>query len=79
MSEYAVGTECVTCWQLYFAVTNTTINVTLVYPSLDLDGLVISEEAMNTLTGGLAFDLGMVEVTATQAGGSVCGLTAIIP
>ena len=64
--------NCGTCWKLYYAETGKTINVLAVDTSGD--GFNISEEALNTLTGGLAVDLGKVEVTATQVPASVCGL-----
>ena len=73
---YVVGgynsPNCGTCWQLYYAGTGKTINVLAV--DVALDGFNISEEAMNTLTGGQAVQLGRVEVTATQVAASVCGL-----
>ena len=64
--------NCGTCWQLHYAETGKTINVLAV--DVALDGFNISEEALNTLTGGLAVELGRVEVTATQVPASVCGL-----
>ena len=64
--------NCGTCWKLYYAETGKTINVLAV--DVALDGFNISEEAMNKLTGGLAVELGRVEVTATQVPASVCGL-----
>ncbi|KAG8217100.1 heat-stable antigen [Butyriboletus roseoflavus] len=61
--------NCGTCYQVTYG--TTTINVTAVDVS---EGFNLSEEAMNTLTGGLAYQLGKVNVTSIQVASSVCGL-----
>ena len=63
---------CGTCWQLTWSTNNVTINVLAV--DYCAEGFNISEEALNALTGGQAYDRGSVEVTATQVDASVCGL-----
>lgn len=61
---------CGTCYEVTYG--STTIAVLAV--DVALDGFNLSEEAMNKLTGGLAVELGRVEVTSTQVDPSVCGL-----
>lgn len=61
---------CGTCYNLTYG--DTTISVLAV--DVALDGFNLSEEAMNTLTGGLAVELGRVDVTSVQVDASVCGL-----
>ncbi|KAG8217098.1 heat-stable antigen [Butyriboletus roseoflavus] len=61
--------NCGTCYQVTYG--TTTIHVTAVDVS---EGFNLSEEAMNTLTGGLAYQLGKVNVTSIQVASSVCGL-----
>ncbi|KAF8839857.1 Cerato-platanin [Paxillus ammoniavirescens] len=61
---------CGTCYNVTYG--STTLAVLAV--DVALDGFNLSEEAMNTLTGGLAIELGRVEVTATEVDASVCGI-----
>ena len=61
---------CGTCYEVTYG--STTIAVLAV--DVALEGFNLSEEAMNTLTGGLAVELGRVNVTATEVDASVCGL-----
>ena len=61
---------CGTCYNVTYG--GKTLSVLAV--DVGLDGFNLSEEAMNTLTGGLAVELGRVEVTATQVPASVCGI-----
>ena len=63
---------CGTCWQLTWSTNDVTINVLAVDHCAE--GFNISEEAFNALTGGLAYELGNITVTATQVNASVCGL-----
>ena len=60
---------CGTCYEVTWG--NTTLAVLAV--DVALEGFNLSEEAMNTLTGGLAVELGRVSVTATEVDASVCG------
>ena len=62
--------ECGACWQFYYAASNETINVVLVDSCPN--GFVISEEALDALTGGPVS--GEIVITATQVDASVCGL-----
>jgi hypothetical protein len=61
---------CGTCYNVTYG--STSLSVLAV--DVALDGFNLSEEAMNTLTGGLAVELGRVDVTATQVAASVCGI-----
>ncbi|KAI9573949.1 immunomodulatory protein [Boletus coccyginus] len=61
---------CGTCYEVTYG--DMTIAVLAV--DVALDGFNLSEEAMNTLTGGLAVELGRVDVTATEVDASVCGI-----
>ena len=61
---------CGTCYNVTYG--GKTLSVLAV--DVGLDGFNLSEEAMNTLTGGLAVELGRVEVTATQVPASICGI-----
>ncbi|KIJ63341.1 hypothetical protein HYDPIDRAFT_176046 [Hydnomerulius pinastri MD-312] len=61
---------CGTCWEVTYG--STTLAVLAV--DVATEGFNLSEEAMNTLTGGLAVELGRVDVTATQVDASVCGI-----
>ena len=65
---------CGTCYEVTYG--NTTIAVLAVDISPDgpLEGPSLSEEAMNTLTGEVAAELGRVDLTLTQVDASVCGL-----
>jgi hypothetical protein len=65
--------NCGTCWQLTYAGTKKTINVTAV----DHAGpgtFNIALEAMNFLTNNQAVELGRVTVTSNKVANSVCGL-----
>ncbi|KIK94599.1 hypothetical protein PAXRUDRAFT_827839 [Paxillus rubicundulus Ve08.2h10] len=61
---------CGTCYNVTYG--STTLAVLAVDTALD--GFNLSVEAMNTLTGGLAIELGRVKVTATEVDASVCGI-----
>ena len=61
---------CGTCYEVTYG--DTTLAVLAV--DVALEGFNLSEEAMNTLTGGLAVELGRVSVTATEVDASVCGI-----
>ncbi|KDQ59716.1 hypothetical protein JAAARDRAFT_33287 [Jaapia argillacea MUCL 33604] len=62
--------NCGTCWSLTWGGNNVTV--------LAVDhagsGFNIGLQAMNTLTGGQAYDLGVVQATATQLANSACGM-----
>ncbi|KAF8527715.1 Cerato-platanin, partial [Gautieria morchelliformis] len=62
--------NCGTCWQLAF--NGTTINVLAIDHAAA--GFNIAQEAMDTLTGGQAVELGRITATATQLDASACGL-----
>ncbi|KAH0830145.1 Cerato-platanin [Lanmaoa asiatica] len=62
--------ECGTCYEVTYG--SNTIAVLAV--DVSLDGFNLSEEAMNTLTGGLAVELGRVTVSSTPVAASVCGI-----
>ena len=62
--------NCGTCWALTY--NGVTINV-LAIDHADA-GFNIATEAMNTLTGGQAVQLGRVDASYEQVGGSACGL-----
>ncbi|KAH8991578.1 Cerato-platanin [Lactarius akahatsu] len=64
------SSACGTCWKITFV--GKSINVTAM--DTGKDGFVLSLEAMNTLTGGHATDLGVVDAQATQIAKSHCGL-----
>ncbi|KAF9239158.1 Cerato-platanin [Melanogaster broomeanus] len=61
---------CGTCYNVTYG--SKTLSVLAV--DVALDGFNLSEEAMNTLTGGLAVELGRVTVTSVQVPASVCGI-----
>jgi hypothetical protein len=61
---------CGSCYQVTY-MNNT---VTILAVDVSKEGFTVSEEAMNTLTGGLAAEAGRVDVTATQVDASACGL-----
>lgn len=61
---------CGTCYNVTYG----SKSLTVLAVDVSLDGFNLSEEAMNTLTGGLAVELGRVQVTATQIDASVCGI-----
>jgi len=63
------STECGTCYALTYG--STTVNILAVDRSVN--GFTVSEEAMNTLTGGQAA-LGTVYVSFVSVPPSVCGL-----
>ncbi|OSD02062.1 immunomodulatory protein [Trametes coccinea BRFM310] len=62
--------QCGTCWQLTY--NGKSINVLAIDHAES--GFNIALEAMNTLTGGQAVQLGRVDATATQVAASQCGL-----
>ncbi|KAH9057037.1 Cerato-platanin [Lactarius deliciosus] len=64
------SSACGTCWQITYV--GKSINVTAM--DTGKDGFVLSLEAMNTLTGGHATELGVVDAQATQIAKSYCGL-----
>ncbi|KAG8217103.1 immunomodulatory protein [Butyriboletus roseoflavus] len=61
---------CGTCYQITYG----SKSIYALAVDVSLDGFNLSEEAMNTLTGGLAVELGRVEVTSTEVAASYCGL-----
>jgi hypothetical protein len=66
--------NCGTCWQITYtssAGVKRSLNMTAI-DSTDA-GFVLSEAAMNTLTGGLAKQLGRVNATAKQVSTKSCG------
>ena len=64
--------ECGSCWQLTYQSTGVTIFVTAIDHADD--GFNLSQEALDTLTGGRAVEAGAVDVTAVQVDASQCGL-----
>ncbi|KAG8217101.1 immunomodulatory protein [Butyriboletus roseoflavus] len=62
--------NCGTCYQVTYGSTS----IYALAVDVAANGLNLSEEAMNTLTGGLAYQLGNVTVTSTQVAASYCGL-----
>ncbi|KAI9059749.1 immunomodulatory protein [Trametes sanguinea] len=62
--------QCGTCWQLTY--NGKSINVLAIDHAQE--GFNIALEAMNTLTGGQAVQLGRVDATVTQVAASQCGL-----
>jgi hypothetical protein len=62
--------ECGTCYAVTYG--STTVNILAVDKSTT--GFVVSQEAMNTLTGNQAVALGRVNVTFVSVDPSVCGL-----
>jgi hypothetical protein len=61
---------CGTCYNVVYG----NNNVSILAVDRSTAGFTISEAAMNKLTGGLAVELGRVDVTATQVDASACGL-----
>ncbi|KAF9781691.1 SnodProt1 [Thelephora terrestris] len=62
--------NCGSCWNITYQ--GETITVTVIdYAG---DGFNLSEEAMNTLTGGEAVELGVVDATSVQVDESFCGM-----
>ena len=61
---------CGTCYEISYG--DLTIPVLAV--DVALDGFNLAEETMDTLTGGLAVELGRVEVTAVAVDASYCGI-----
>lgn len=69
--------SCGTCWQVTYTSSDGTTSQTLNVLAVDHagDGLInVSEEAMNTLTGGNAVAFGAVPVSVVQVDASACGL-----
>lgn len=62
--------NCGACYQVSY--NGVTINVTGI--DVAVGSFVLSEAALNTLTGGQAVDLGHVEATYTPVASSVCGM-----
>ncbi|CDO71857.1 hypothetical protein BN946_scf184940.g4 [Trametes cinnabarina] len=62
--------QCGTCWKLTY--NGKSINVLAIDHAQS--GFNIALEAMNTLTGGQAVQLGRIDATATQVAASQCGL-----
>ena len=62
--------QCGSCWQLTFQ--GKSILVTAIDHADD--GFNLSQEALDTLTGGRAVEFGAVDVTATQVDKSQCGI-----
>ena len=73
--------NCGTCYGVTYyspeTETNTTIPILIVDTAVD--GFVVSEEAMNALTGGLAVELGRVQVTVVEVAKTVCSLPLTTP
>lgn len=67
--------DCGSCWNLTFA-NSKGAKKSVVITAIDASGsdFNISEEAMNTLTGGQAEEIGIAPVTATRLANSACGL-----
>ena len=64
--------KCGSCWNLTYAPEHKSILVTAVdYAG---DGFVLSQQALDTLTDGQAYELGVVDVTAVEVPRSACGL-----
>lgn len=61
---------CGSCYEITYG--DTSLYVTAV--DVALEGFNLSEEAMNVLTGGLAIELGRVNVNSTEVDPSFCGL-----
>ncbi|KAK7456504.1 hypothetical protein VKT23_010755 [Stygiomarasmius scandens] len=67
---------CGTCWNITFTDANqTTTTITLTAIDVASSGFVVSQEAMDTLTGGQAVQLGLINVNATQVNATACGLS----
>ncbi|KAF9076284.1 Cerato-platanin [Rhodocollybia butyracea] len=68
--------ECGTCWNVAFtnAAGKTTSLNAIAIDHAGAGLINLSQEAMDTLTGGNAVQFGAVPVTATQVAKSVCGL-----
>lgn len=67
--------NCGTCWNLTFvnsAGVSKSINILAI--DVATPNFNIAEEALNTLTGGQAVQLGRVPITASQVNASLCGL-----
>ncbi|KAE9408053.1 Cerato-platanin [Gymnopus androsaceus JB14] len=64
--------NCGTCWEIVWGDSAPLYALAIDHAGSGLINL--SEEAMNTLTGGLAVELGAVTVTSTQVDASNCGL-----
>lgn len=64
--------ECGSCWRI----TDTSTGVGITVTAIDVagEGFNLSEEALNTLTNGLAVQIGRANVTAVQVAASNCGL-----
>ncbi|KAF8437630.1 Cerato-platanin-domain-containing protein [Boletus edulis BED1] len=62
--------ECGTCYNITYG------GKSLIVTAVDVaeEGFNLSEEAMNVLTGGLAIELGRVNVESTPVAASYCGL-----
>ena len=66
--------NCGTCWNLTFTPTGQTITVTAI--DVATAGFNIALEAMNTLTGGRAVDLGRVNATVVEVDKTLCGFNS---
>ncbi|KIJ64641.1 hypothetical protein HYDPIDRAFT_112039 [Hydnomerulius pinastri MD-312] len=68
------STQCGSCWQLTYQVASgkkNTINIIAVDAAGSFN---LSLEAMNALTGGIAYQKGTVTASAVQVAASVCGM-----
>jgi hypothetical protein len=61
---------CGSCWQITYG----KVSVNVIAIDHAADGFVLSLAAMNTLTGGNAVQLGIVDAQATQIDPQNCGL-----
>jgi hypothetical protein len=70
------STQCGTCWNVTYTNTSTKAATTLSITAIDVagTGFVVSQEAMDHLTGNNAVQFGVVNVTSVQVNASVCGL-----
>ena len=66
--------NCGTCWNLTFTPTGQTITVTAI--DVATAGVNIALEAMNTLTGGRAVDLGRVNATVVEVDKTLRGFNS---
>lgn len=64
------STACGTCYEVTYG-SNT---VAILAVDVSKEGFTVSQEAMNTLTGNLAAELGRIDVTAIEVAASACGL-----
>lgn len=67
--------NCGTCWKLTYTNDKGVANsVNILAVDVAQDGFNVAVAAMDSLTGGLAKELGRIDVTSEQVDASVCGL-----